>query len=124
MPVPHSGIAWRRIFVVLLIAVGGAYWYYGRGFQHGGTPIGLVYGTIGFVLCYLLAYFGIRKRSYRSRFGTLEQWLQSHIYLGVLALVILILHTGGRFNDKIAVCTLVLSALLPPCAVFRAALFL
>src|SRR3954447_12671695 len=109
MPVAHSGIVWRRIFVVLLLAVAGAYFYYARGsFQHGGTRIGLVYGTIGFFLCYLLAYIGIRKRSYRSRFGTLEQWLQSHIYLGVLALVILILHTGGRFNDKIAVTTLVL----------------
>src|ERR1051325_4936187 len=103
MPVPRSGIVWRRIFVVLCLIAGGAYFYFARaGFQHGGTPVGLVYGTIGFLLCYLLAYFGIRKRSYRSRFGTLEQWLQSHIYLGVLALVILLLHTGGRFNHKIA----------------------
>jgi predicted membrane channel-forming protein YqfA (hemolysin III family) len=113
MPVAHSGVAWRRIFVVLLLAAGGAYWYYGRGvFQHGGTPIGLMYGTIGFVLCYFLAYFGIRKRAYRSRFGTLEQWLQAHIYLGVLALVVLVLHTGGRFNDTIAVATLVLVAIV------------
>jgi hypothetical protein len=113
MPVAHSGVAWRRIFVVLLAAAGAAYWWYARaGFQHGGTPVGLVYGTIGFFLCYLLAYFGIRKRSYRSRFGTLEQWLQSHIYLGVLALVILVLHTGGRFNDKIAVTTLILVAIV------------
>src|ERR1051325_6150579 len=101
MPVPRSGIVWRRIFVVLLLIAGGAYWCYARGgFQHGGTPVGLVYGTIGFVLCYLLAYFGIRKRAYRSRFGTLEQWLQSHIYLGVLAMVILLLHTGGRVQHK------------------------
>jgi len=113
MPVAHSGVVWRRIFVVLLLIAGGAYWYYARGgFQHGGTPVGLAYGTIGFVLCYVLAYFGIRKRAYRSRFGTLEQWLQSHIYLGVLALVILILHTGGRFNDKIAVTTLILVAIV------------
>src|ERR1043166_9305360 len=113
MPVAHSGIVWRRIFVALLLIAGGAYFYYARGtFQHGGSRIGLVYGAIGFFLCYLLAYFGIRKRSYRSRFGTLEQWLQSHIYLGVLALVILVLHTGGRFNDKIAVATLLLVAIV------------
>jgi hypothetical protein len=113
MPVAHSGVVWRPIFVALLLIAGGAYYYYARGtFQHGGSPIGLVYGTIGFFLCYLLAYFGIRKRSYRSRFGTLEQWLQSHIYLGVLALIILVLHTGGRFNDKIAVATLILVAIV------------
>jgi hypothetical protein len=124
MPVAHSGIVWRRIFVVLLLAVGGAYFYYARGgFQHGGTPVGLVYGTIGFLLCYLLAYFGIRKRAYRSRFGTLEQWLQSHIYLGVLALVILLLHTGGRFNDKIAVTTLLLVGIVVASGILGAILY-
>src|ERR1043165_2385799 len=113
MPVAHSGVVWRPIFVALLLIAGGAYYYYARGtFQRGGAPVGLVYGPIGFFLCYLLAYFGIRKRSYRSRFGTLEQWLQSHIYLGVLALIILVLHPGGRFNDKIAVATLILVAIV------------
>ena len=124
MPVAHSGVAWRRIFVMLLLVAGGAYFYYARGaFQHGGTRIGLVYGTIGFVLCYLLAYFGIRKRSYRSRFGTLEQWLQSHIYLGILALVILLFHTGGRFNDKIAVATLILVGIVVFSGIFGAVLY-
>lgn len=124
MPVAHSGVAWRRIFVVLLLVTGGAYFYYARaGFQHGGTPVGLVYGSIGFALCYLLAYFGIRKRSYRSRFGTLEQWLQSHIYLGVLAMVILLLHTGGRFNDKVAVATLVLVGIVVGSGIVGAVLY-
>jgi hypothetical protein len=124
MPVARSGVAWRRIFVVLFVAVVATYfWYAAKGFQHGGSPLGLVYGTIGFFLCYLLAYFGIRKRSYRSRFGTLEQWLQSHIYLGVLALVILVLHTGGRFNDKIAVTTLVLVAIVVFSGIFGAILY-
>jgi hypothetical protein len=124
MPVAHSGVIWRRIFVVLLIVTIGVYFYYARaGFQHGGTPVGLVYGTIGFFLCYLLAYFGIRKRSYRSRFGTLEQWLQSHIYLGVLALVILLLHTGGRFNDKVAVATMILVGIVVGSGIVGAVLY-
>jgi len=124
MPVPRSGIVWRRIFVVLCLIAGGAYFYFARAsFQHGGTTIGLVYGSIGFVLCYLLAYFGIRKRSYRSRFGTLEQWLQSHIYLGVLALVILLLHTGGRFNDKVAVATLILAGIVVGSGIVGAVLY-
>lgn len=109
MPIARSGIVWRRIFLVLLIAVVGVYFYNaGREFPHGGSTLGLTYGTIGYALILLLAFFGIRKRWYRSRFGTLEQWLQSHIYLGILALVILLFHTGGRFNDKVAVATLIL----------------
>jgi predicted membrane channel-forming protein YqfA (hemolysin III family) len=38
--------------------------------------------------------------------------MQSHIYLGILTLVILLFHTGGRFNDVIAVTTLVLVAIV------------
>jgi len=125
MPVAHSGIVWRRIFAVLLLAVAGTYfWYAGKQpFQHGGTQLGLIYGAIGFFLCYFLAYFGIRKRSYRSRFGTVEQWLQSHIYLGVLALIILLFHTGGRFNDKIAVTTLLLVGIVVASGILGAILY-
>src|SRR6185503_19423310 len=109
MAVPNSGPLWRRIFLVLLIGTSASYVYYDRReFTHGGSAFGLAYGIAGTALILLLAFFGIRKRWYRSTFGTLEQWMQSHIYLGVLVLIILFFHAGGRFNDKIAVATLVL----------------
>lgn len=124
MPIARSGTAWRRIFLVLLIAVVGVYFYNSsKEFPHGGSPLGLTYGTIGYALILLLAFFGIRKRWYRSRFGTLEQWLQSHIYLGILALVILLFHTGGRFNDKIAVATLILVAIVVASGIVGAVLY-
>jgi len=124
MPVARSGILWRRIFVVLLIAAAGSYfWYIRNEFPHGGSRYGLIYGIIGFFLCYLLAFFGIRKRWYRSTFGTIEQWLQSHIYLGILVLVILFFHTGGRFNDKIAVTTFVLVAVVVLSGILGAILY-
>jgi predicted ferric reductase len=110
MSVARSGILWRRIFFLLLLAIGVHYYLYQqREYPHGGSQFGLAYGIAGFALIFLLAYFGIRKRSYRSTFGTLEQWMQSHIYLGLLAFIVLLMHTGGRFNDKIAVTTLVLT---------------
>ena len=113
MPVARSGILWRRIFVVLVIATTASYFYYSRReFPHGGSRWGLGYGIAASALILLLAFFGIRKRWYRTRFGTLEQWMQSHIYLGVLVLLILVFHTGGRFNDKIAVTTFILAAIV------------
>jgi predicted membrane channel-forming protein YqfA (hemolysin III family) len=124
MPIARSGILWRRIFLILLIAVSGFYFYNSsREFPHGGSTLGLTYGTIGYALILLLAFFGIRKRWYRSRFGTLEQWLQSHIYLGILALVILLFHTGGRFNDKVAVATLILVGIVVLSGIFGAVLY-
>lgn len=124
MSVPRSGILWRRIFVLLLIATGASYfWYQQREFPHGGSTMGLAYGIIGFFLCFLLAFFGVRKRWYKSTLGTLEQWMQSHIYLGILALIILILHTGLRFNDAIAVTTLVLVAIVVGSGILGAILY-
>jgi hypothetical protein len=113
MPIPRSGALWRVIFIILLIAASASYvWYARREAPYGGSPMGLVYGIAGFALILLLAFFGIRKRWYRSTFGTLEQWLQSHIHLGILVMVILFFHAGGQFNDKIAVTTLILAAIV------------
>lgn len=124
MAVPRSGALWRRIFIVLLVATAGTYFYYARDeFPHGGSPLGLLYGAIGFALMLLLSFFGIRKRWYRSTFGTLEQWMQSHIWLGVLVLVILLFHTGGRFEDKVAVATLIVMAIVVASGIVGAVLY-
>jgi hypothetical protein len=124
MPIARSGPLWRTIFAVLLIGTSASYYYYAqREFPHGGSTWGLGYGIAGTALILLLAFFGIRKRWYRSTFGTLEQWLQSHIYLGVLVLIVLLFHTGGRFNDKIAVTTLVLVAIVVASGIVGAILY-
>ena len=124
MAIARSGRLWRPIFFVLLIAVSASYWYYARReFPHGGSNWGLGYGIAGTLLILLLAFFGIRKRWYRSTFGTLEQWLQSHIYLGLLVLVILVFHTGMRFNDKVAVATLILVIIVVASGIFGAILY-
>jgi predicted membrane channel-forming protein YqfA (hemolysin III family) len=124
MSIARSGVLWRRIFVVLLMGVSASYvWYSRREFPHGGSDMGLAYGVAGSALILLLAFFGIRKRWYRSRFGTLEQWLQSHIYLGVLVLVILLFHTGGRFNDRIAVTALILVVVVVASGIVGAILY-
>lgn len=113
MAIARSGVVWRRVFLLLLALVTLSYVRYGgAGFPHGGSTWGLAYGFTGLFLILLLAFFGIRKRAYRSTFGTLEQWLQSHIYLGILVLVVLLFHTGGRFNDRVAVAALILLAIV------------
>jgi hypothetical protein len=125
LPVARSGVYWRPIFVVLLAAATASYiWYDKREYTHGGSKMGIIYGVVGTGLILLEAFFGIRKRWYRSTFGTLEQWLQSHIYLGVLVMVILLFHSGGRFNDTVAVTTLVLTGIVVASGIFGAILYL
>lgn len=124
MAIANSGTTWRRIFLVLLIGTSAGYFHYARReFPHGGSTYGLAYGIAGTALILLLAFFGIRKRWYRSTFGTLEQWMQSHIYLGLLVMVILLFHAGGRFHDKVAVTTLILVAIVVASGIAGAILY-
>lgn len=124
MPIARPGPLYRRLFALLLLALTATFIPYARSeFPHGGSTMGIAYGIAGYLLILLLAYFGIRKRSYRSTFGTLEQWLQSHIYLGVLVMVILLFHAGGRYNDKVAVATLILVAIVVASGILGAILY-
>lgn len=100
---------WRRRFygvLALLVASYVFYWISGR-FMHGGSPAGLAYGVLGTLAVLVLLYYGVRKRSYRSRMGTLEGWLQAHLYLGFLSAVLILFHTGMRFEDDVAVAAFV-----------------
>jgi len=124
MPVARSGIVWRRIFWIALIVTTLPYIEYSkREFPHGGSAWGIAYGIAGTILILLLAFFGIRKRWYRSTFGTLEQWLQSHIYLGLLVLVIVFFHAGGRFHDRVAVTALLILVIVVASGIAGALLY-
>lgn len=61
---------------------------------NGGTWLGYTLGTLGAVLILWLMSFGIRKRAYASRAGTVQGWLSAHIYLGASLLVVVTLHAG------------------------------
>ena len=95
---------WRRRAFWLFLLLVGTYVYYDRQtvFTHGGSRGGIAYGALGTLAILILLYFGVRKRSYRSTWGTLEGWLQCHIYLGLLSAVLILFHTGFRFHDKVA----------------------
>jgi hypothetical protein len=124
MAIARSGPLWRMIFLVLLAGTTASYiWYTRSEFPHGGSTMGIAYGIAGLALILLLAFFGIRKRWYRSRFGTVEQWLQSHIWLGILLMVVLVFHAGGRYNDRVAVTTLVLAAIVVGSGIVGAVLY-
>lgn len=62
--------------------------------HYGGTWTGYGLGVIGAVLILWLMWFGIRKRQYRSRMGTLQGWLSAHVYLGASLIVVVTLHMG------------------------------
>jgi hypothetical protein len=111
--VTRAKIRWRRwsyLFLALLVAPYLA--SYPTEPIVGRTPRGLVYGSTGLILVLLLMYYGARKRSYRSSWGSVEGWLQAHIYLGLVALVAVLLHSGFRFHNIVALAAFVLLLLV------------
>ena len=94
---------WFKIFIIslaLLIISYIFYAYYQRN-PNGATFIGLLYGVLGLLAILLLMYYGIRKRTYNTTFGTLKGWLSFHIYIGVLTLVIVPMHAGFKFGINV-----------------------
>lgn len=110
----RNSVAWRWIAAVLLALLLASYAWYARsgGETHGGTAWGIGYGIAASGLVLLLVAFGWRKRAYGSKVGTLEGWLQAHVYLGLLAPVVVLLHTGFRFEDRVALAAFGVMALV------------
>ncbi len=98
----HRRFLWFKISLISALLLVISYIPYSFSKEpNGGTLIGLTYGTIGLIAILLLMYQGIRKRRYRSTFGTVQDWLSFHVYMGVLTLIIIPLHAGFQFHADI-----------------------
>lgn len=86
--------------------------------RNGGTWAGYTLGTIAALLVLLLTWYGIRKRSYRSRLGEVQGWLSAHVYLGIALLFVATLHTGFQFGLNIHTLAYVLMVVVIASGVF------
>lgn len=69
--------------------------------------IGHGLGVIGFVM--MLAtetLYSFRKRSGRARWGRMKNWLQFHIFTGIVGPTLVLLHTAWQFRGLAGVVTL------------------
>ncbi len=97
------------VSVVLCLASITAYiWHTPINVPNGGTWLGYTLGTIAALLIVWLMLFGMRKRSYRNRMGTLRGWLSAHVYLGTSLILITLLHSGFQFGWNLHTLTFVL----------------
>ncbi|MEO8628519.1 MAG: hypothetical protein ABI612_10530 [Betaproteobacteria bacterium] len=68
---------------------------------YGGTWMGYTLGTVAAGIVLLLLTLGMRKRSYRSTLGTVQEWTSAHVYLGLSVLLIATLHCAFEFGWNI-----------------------
>jgi hypothetical protein len=64
----------------------------------GGTPLGLWFGTISLGIFLFAVLLSLRKKIPLWRVGTVQRWLRAHIWLTVLTIPLVILHSGFLFG--------------------------
>jgi hypothetical protein len=67
----------------------------------GGSAIGLTFGVAGFAFMAFAALLGARKRVPTWRVGRAQAWMRGHLWLGFLALPIILFHGGFHFGGTL-----------------------
>ncbi len=98
----QRGWAWASlvIFTVATIAYA-AYVQQSAEGPRGGSLAGLTFGVIGFAFMIFAALLGARKRVPTWRVGRAQVWMRGHLWLGLLALPLILFHGGFHFGGTI-----------------------
>jgi hypothetical protein len=64
----------------------------------GGTPLGLWFGSISLAIFIFAILLSLRKKIPLWRVGTVQRWLRAHIWLTILTIPLVILHSGFRLG--------------------------
>lgn len=67
----------------------------------GGSAVGLLFGIAGFGFMLYAAALGARKRVPTWRLGRAKAWMRGHLWLGLLALPMILLHGGFHFGGTL-----------------------
>ena len=78
----------------------------------GGTPLGLIYGAISFGIFIFAALLSLRKKIPLWRIGTVQRWLRAHIWLTLLTIPLVILHSGFRLGGPMTTLLMALYAVV------------
>jgi hypothetical protein len=98
----YARFRWFKSALWLSLLAGAAYLWHDPPLKpYGGTWLGYTLGTVGALLILWLLWFGVRKRRYSSRLGTVQGWLSAHVYLGTALLVVGTLHTGFELGPNV-----------------------
>ena len=79
-----------------------------RGAPSSGGLAGHLMGVVGFIMMMMTAsLYSLRKRSKKTaRWGSMQSWLQFHIFTGLVGPYLVLLHTSWQFNGLAGMVTL------------------
>jgi hypothetical protein len=94
----------------LVVAALSAVWYFaalvGSGSwdvrPSGGSVPGFTFGIVGGLICLFEFLLWPRKKKRAWRLGRVQVWMRAHVWLGLLAVPILVLHSGFRWGGTLS----------------------
>ena len=69
----------------------------------GGTPVGLIFGAVAFAIFIFGALLSLRKRVVLWPIGTVQSWMRAHIWLTLLTVPLVLLHSGFRLGGPMTI---------------------
>ena len=99
---------WLAFFAMILITgLYGLVVIYTRSIPPAGELFGHVMGIIGFFFMLMTeTLYSLRKRSRTVKWGKLSNWLQFHIFTGLVGPYMVLLHSSWKFNGIAGITTL------------------
>ena len=99
---------WLASFAMILITgLYGLVVIFTRSIPPAGELFGHVMGIIGFVFMLMTeTLYSLRKRSRTVKWGKLSNWLQFHIFTGLVGPYMVLLHSSWKFNGIAGITTL------------------
>ncbi len=120
---PHRG--WAG--VVVLVTLAAIAWYAVAGLRSdrwpGGSSLpGFVFGIAGGALIFFEFLLWPRKRYRSVRIGRAQLWLRAHIWLGLLTVPLIVLHSGFIFGGWLSTWLMILFAIVIASGIFGLAM--
>src|SRR5512132_3604592 len=84
---------------VLLLVAYGIYAAAAPNGPRGGTFAGLFFAALGTGAILFECLLGLRKRYPASPLGRVKTWLRAHLWLGLLAFLVILMHSGFRWGS-------------------------
>src|SRR5258706_11202754 len=100
MRIDKSQSGWAIASLIILVGSATAYVFSAHKSSRGatgGSPLGLLFGSVGFCVILFSAPLGARKRVPLWRIGRAQTGMRGHLLLGVLRPALIFFHRGFCF---------------------------
>jgi hypothetical protein len=88
----------------------------------GSTPVGLAYGVAGGAIILFEFLLWPRKKVRSWRIGSAQRWLRAHIWLGLLSVPLIVLHSGFELGGQLSALLMLLFVLVIASGIFGLAM--